>query len=83
MTTTRALIPLLSAMGVHPLRSNARRRRIVVARQDVLEAFADLEFTAPLPTGKELEAEEIERRLVAAGITREQVSRAVVSLYTR
>ena len=83
MMATRTMIPLLVAMGVHPLPSNARRLGIVVARQDVLEAFADLELTAPLPTGKELEAEEIERRLVAAGITREQVRRAVVSLYTR
>jgi hypothetical protein len=83
MTTTRALIPLLAAMGVHPLRSNARRRGIVVARQDVLEAFADLGLTIHLPTGKELDAEDVERRLATAGITGAQVSRAVVSLYTR
>ena len=83
MTTTRALIPLLTAMGVHPLRSNARRRRIVVARQDVVEAFADLNLTIPLPDGKELDAVEVERRLAAAGITGAQVRRAVVSLYTR
>jgi hypothetical protein len=82
MTTTKTMIPLLDAMGVHPLRSNARRRRIVVARQDVLEAFADLELTAPLPTGKELEAEEIERRLASAGITLGQIKDATSRMYS-
>ena len=81
MTTTRAQIPLLAAMGVHPLRSNARRRGIVVARQDVLEAFLDLKLTVPLPDGKELDAVEVERRLVAAGITLGQIKEATVRLY--
>ena len=65
------------------MRPNARRRALVVARQDVVEAFADLKLTIPLPTGKELDAVEVERRLAAAGITRAQVKRAVASLYTR
>ena len=82
MTTTRALIPLLTAMGVHPLRSNARRRRIVVARQDVVEAFADLNLTIPLPDGKELDAVEVERRLAAAGITLGQIKYATVRMYS-
>ena len=83
MTATRTMIPLLVAMGVHSMRPNARRRALVVARQDVVEAFADLKLTIPLPTGKELDAVEVERRLAAAGITRAQVKRAVASLYTR
>ena len=79
---TKALIPFLAAMGVHPLRSNASRRRIMVARQDVLEAFLDLKLTVPLPTGKELDAEEVERQLVAAGITMAQVKVATVRMYS-
>jgi hypothetical protein len=82
MTTTRALIPLLDAMGVHPLRSNARRRRIVVARQDVVEAFVDLKLTIPLPTGRELDAVEVDRRLASAGITLEQIKEATVRMYS-
>lgn len=82
MTTTRALIPLLTAMGVHPLRSNARRSGIVVARQDVLEAFADLELAIPLPTGRELDAEEVERRLASARITLGQIKDATVRMYS-
>ena len=82
MMATRTLIPLLAAMGVHPLRSNARRRCIVVARQDVLEAFADLELAIPLPTGRELDAEEVERRLASAGITLGQIKDATVRMYS-
>jgi hypothetical protein len=54
----------------------------MVARQDVLEAFLDLKLTVPLPTGKELDAEEVERQLVAAGITMAQVKVATVRMYS-
>ena len=74
-------IPRLVAMGVHPLRKNARRQGIVVARQDVLEAFKDLKLTAPLPTGKELGAIEVERILVAANITSRKIKKAVARSY--
>ena len=64
------------------MRSNARRRCIVVARQDVLEAFADLELAIPLSTGRELDAEEVERRLASAGITLGQIKDATVRMYS-
>jgi len=82
MTATRALIPLLAAMGVHPLRSNARRRGIVVARQDVIEAFLDLKLTMLLPAGRELDAVEVDRRLASAGITIEQIKETTAKLYS-
>jgi hypothetical protein len=69
-------------MGVHPLRSNARRRGIVVARQDVIEAFLDLKLTMLLPAGRELDAVEVDRRLASAGITIEQIKETTAKLYS-
>ena len=54
----------------------------MVARQDVLEAFADLELAIPLSTGRELDAEEVERRLASAGITLGQIKDATVRMYS-
>ena len=64
------------------MRSNARRRGIVVARQDVLEAFADLGLTIHLPTGRELDGEEVEHRMASAGITLGQIQGATVRMYS-
>jgi hypothetical protein len=54
----------------------------VVARQDVVEAFVDLKLTIPLPTGRELDAVEVDRRLASAGITLEQIKEATVRMYS-
>jgi hypothetical protein len=77
------LNPLLAAMGVHPLRPNAVRPRPVVWAADVREALADLELHYNLLGGIELDAEDVERQLIAVGLTVEQIRRAVVRLYNR
>lgn len=60
-------LPILAAMNLHPLR---RRDGLVVQRTEVEEAFSDLAVKAvPLPDGRFIDAEELERVLMGVGLT--------------